>query len=121
MKLLKTTMKHNTVTFIALVPDEVDRNGDIISEDEIIRTAHEFMLNLNTKAVNVDHIEWSEIKKEEAFFVESYVLPFETTIWGEKIPKWCWLVGIKFSDGLFEKVKWWDFIGISIEWKAKIW
>ena len=120
MQILKTSMKHNTVTFVALTPDEVDRNGDIISEDEIIKTAHEFMSNLNTKSVNIDHKEGTDIKKSEAFFVESYVLPVDLVIASETIVKGSWLVGIKFSDGMFERVLAWDFVWISIEGTAKV-
>ena len=42
MRILKTSDKHQTISFAILTPDEVDRNGDKISEDEIIKTAHEF-------------------------------------------------------------------------------
>jgi hypothetical protein len=46
IKLLKTDDSHKTVSFCILVPDEEDRNGDIISAEEIIKTAHEFMANI---------------------------------------------------------------------------
>lgn len=54
-QIIKSDVVHNTVTYVVLVPDQTDRNGDIISADEIIKTAHEFMLNLNTKTVNINH------------------------------------------------------------------
>jgi hypothetical protein len=57
VRLIKSDMQHNTIMFVVLVPDEEDRNGDIISIDEITKTAHEFMINVNEKKVNVDHLE----------------------------------------------------------------
>lgn len=120
MKILKTSKSHNTVTFVALTPDVEDRNGDVISEDEVIKTAHEFMSNLNTKAVNIDHQEGTDIKKSEAFFVESYVLPVDMVIAWETIVKGSRLVGIKFSDGMFEKVLAGDFVWISIEGRGNV-
>jgi hypothetical protein len=55
MKIIKNNDNFNTILFAALVPNEVDRNGDIITEKEITKTAHEFMENILNKKVNVNH------------------------------------------------------------------
>ena len=54
-RIIKTDTSHKTITFAVLVPDEVDTNGDVISADEITKTAHNFMENLEDKTINVDH------------------------------------------------------------------
>jgi len=113
MQIIKTDNSFNTVLFVALVPFETDRNGDVITDDEITKTAHDFVRNLNTKAVNVDHE--SETDIETAEFVESFIAPVEIPVWLETIPKWAWVVGIKFDDDTYKEIKDWDFVWISIE------
>ena len=94
------------MTFVVLEPDVADRNGDIISEDEIINTAHEFMINLIEKKINIDHDDDLEIDKEEAQFVESFITPVSIPVdENDEIKKGSRLVAIKFSDDLFKKIE----------------
>ena len=72
MEELETTTKYNTILFVALEPDEIDRNGDKITVEEIHKAAYEFMYNLSVKKVNVNHLDNTDI--DEARFVESYIL-----------------------------------------------
>lgn len=55
MKILKN-LSHQTATFVILEPEIEDRNGDIISADEIVNTAHHFMRHLPDKRVNLEQI-----------------------------------------------------------------
>ena len=114
MQIIKTDNGFNTVLFVALVPLEVDRNWDIITEQEITKTAHDFVMNLSKKAVNVDHEDDTEIKTAE--FVESFIAPVEIQVWFETIPKGSWVIGIKFDDETYKAIQDGDFVGISIEW-----
>lgn len=103
-----------TILFVALAPDEADRNGDIISEEEITKTAHEFMINLQDKKVDIDHDNDDVV--EDAIFVESYVAPAEITLDNDAvIPKWCWIVWIKFSQDVYDKFVDGDYVWISID------
>lgn len=113
MHIIKTDNSFNTVLFVALVPLEIDRNGDMITEDEITKTAHDFVRNLNKKAVNVDHEEETDIKNAE--FVESFIAPVDIPVGLETIPKGAWVVGIKFDDDTYKAIQDGDFVGISIE------
>lgn len=85
MQIIKTDNGFNTVLFVALVPFEIDRNGDIITEEEITKTAHDFVRNLSKKSVNVDHQEDTDITTAE--FVESFVAPVTIPVGLETIPK----------------------------------
>lgn len=114
IQIIKTDNSFNTVLFVALVPDEVDRNWDIITLEEITKTAHEFMSNVNDKSLNVDHNDWEIIKAE---FVESFVAPVEIPVGLETIPKGSWVVWIKFDDDTYKAIQDWDFVWISIQWK----
>lgn len=112
-RIIKTDDTFNTIMFVALVPDAEDSNGDIISEEEITSTAHEFMINLQDKSVDVDHDEDDVV--EDAVFVESYITPIDIELEnGETIPKWSWVVWIKFEDDIYEKFVDGDFVWISI-------
>ena len=113
MQIIKTENSFNTVLFVALVPFEIDRNGDIITDIEITKTAHEFMTNLSRKTVNVDHEDNTEIRTAE--FVESFIAPVDIPIWFETIPKWCWIIWIKFDDDTYKAIQDGDFVGISIQ------
>ena len=116
MQIIKTNNGFNTVLFVALVPMEVDRNGDIITEDEVTKTAHDFVRNLAKKKVNVDHQDGTDIVTAE--FVESFIAPVAIQVWLETIPKWSWVVGIKFDDETYEAVKNGEFVWVSIEGKG---
>lgn len=55
MQILKADDSLRTATFVALVPDVEDRNGDVITAKEIAKTAHRFMQDVINKKVNVNH------------------------------------------------------------------
>lgn len=118
MKIFKTQQEiHNTVSFVALEPDVVDYNGDIINKDEIIKVAHDFMINLQDKVVNVNHQDNTDLPVDEARFVESYILPVDIDFDWEILHAWSWIVAIKFNDEMYQKVINGDFIWISVEWE----
>lgn len=104
----------NTILFIALAPDEPDRNGDIIDEYEITKTAHEFMKNLQDKTVDIDHDNDDVV--DDARYVESYIAPvnIELENWNT-IPKWSWIVWIQFSDAIYKQFVDGDMVWISID------
>lgn len=116
-RIVKTEVSSfNTVLFVALVPFDVDRNGDIITDVEITKTAHDFVIHLSKKKVNVDHQENTDITTAE--FVESFIAPVEIPVGLEVIPKWAWIVGIRFDDDTYKAIQDGEFVGISIEWKG---
>lgn len=108
----------NTILFVALVPDEIDRNWDIISEFEITKTAHEFMTNLQEKNIDIDHN--PENTLDDFKFVESFISQNEIILenWNI-IPKWSWVVWIKFEPEIYQKFVSWEYIWISIFWVWK--
>lgn len=116
IKLLKTDDTHKTVSFCILVPDEEDRNWDIISESEIIKTAHEFMINISEKFLNIDHKDNTHIEDTKFVYVENFIAPNDVIIWDNVVKKWSWYVWIKFlDDDLYEDVKSWEFVWVSME------
>lgn len=119
-KLIKSSYENRTATFVLLVPDKEDRNWDTISEQEIIKTAHEFAENLHEKVVNINHKDWTDLTFDQAHFVETWIAPITITIWDVEIKKWSWLVAIKFDEEYFQMLVDWEFSGVSMEWEGYI-
>lgn len=116
MKLLKTNDTHKTISFCILTPNIEDRNGDIISADEIIKTAHDFGINMSEKFLNIDHKDNMHIDKKEYMYVESFIAPNDIIVWKNIVGKGSWYVAIKFlNDKLYEMVKSGEFTGVSME------
>ncbi|MDD3145453.1 MAG: XkdF-like putative serine protease domain-containing protein [Candidatus Gracilibacteria bacterium] len=63
IKLLKTDDIHKTVSFCILTPDIEDRNGDVITSEEIIKIAHDFGANMQNKFLNIYHEDNTQIEK----------------------------------------------------------
>lgn len=113
-RIIKTETSNQTATFVILEPGVMDLNGQEISEEEIIKTAHEFMMNLTEKYVNVNHE--AKTEQDDVIFVESYVSPVEMDIADEKIKKGTWLVAFKFlSADKWQMLIDGDITGVSME------
>lgn len=61
MRIVKAENTHRTAVFVVLEPEVEDRNGDVVDVATITKAAHEFMLNLQDKAVNVNHEEDTDV------------------------------------------------------------
>jgi len=118
LQIIKKEASFNTILFVALEPDKEDINGDLISELEITKTAHEFMLNIQEKVVDIDHKAEDKVDDEDAKFVESYIAPVDILLEnGETIPAWSWIIWMKFTQVIFDAFVNGDFVWISIEWE----
>ena len=114
-RIIKTETSNQTATFVILEPGIVDLNGQEISEEEIIKTAHEFVINLQEKYVNVDHVK--NTAQDDVIFVESYVSPVEFSISTATIKKGTWLVAFKFlSADKWQMLVDGEITGVSMEW-----
>lgn len=118
MRVIKSNTSHQTAIFVVLEPETVDRNGDIVAVDTITNACHEFMLNLTDKAVNFDHEDGTDT--EDAAYVENYILPMDlegTDDAGNDyvIKAGSWMVGIQFSDTLWQDLLDGKITGISLE------
>jgi hypothetical protein len=113
-RIIKTETTNQTATFVILEPGVIDLNGQEISEEEIIKTAHEFVINLTDKYVNVDHTK--NTAQDDVIFVESYVSPVDMEISTETIKKGTWLVAFKFlSADKWQMLLDGDITGVSME------
>lgn len=96
------------VTGIVLQPEVVDAHGDVISVEEIEKTAHEFMEKF--RAIGEQHLELAE-----AVPVESFTAKDDMELGGEKVLKGSWVLTVKvLNDELWEAVKNGSYTGFSI-------
>ena len=117
IRLLKTDDIHKTVIFCILTSDTPDRNWDVITSEEIIKTAHDFGVNMQNKFLNADYEENTEIEKTKYQFVENFIAPNDIIVWETIVKKWSWYVGVNFLDNeLYKSVKVWEFVWVSMEW-----
>lgn len=113
-RIIKTNDTHKTVTYVILEPETPDLDGDYINENEIIKTAHEFVQNLHIKKINYNHQE--DTDTEDATFVESFIAPVDIDVNGEIIKKWSRMVAFKFTDEAYQKVIDGEIVWVSLEW-----
>jgi hypothetical protein len=52
----------------------------------------------------VNHQDNTDVAAEDARFVESYILPMDLESGGEIITAGSWMIGMKFSDELYQKI-----------------
>lgn len=112
-RIIKTDHTHRTATFVILEPEVEDRNGDIISADEIIKTAHNFVRGLPEKRVNMNHE--PDTDQTDVEFVESFIAPVDIHVGSETILAGSWLVGFRFSREKWEALQRGEIVGVSME------
>jgi len=117
--LFKTDVS-NVIIAPVLVPDVEDRNEDVISKQEIIKTAYEFIQNIQSKTINKNHEENSDI--EGCYFVESFIVSEWMTkqwvmkMWDMEVPVWTWVVWMKVTDEVYKQALDGEITSISMEW-----
>lgn len=118
-KILKTDTSNQTATFVVLEPWVMDYNGQIIAAEEVVKTAHEFMQNLQDKYVNVNHED--DTKVSDVIFVESFITPVDIPVGDITITQWTWLVALKFlSEDKWKQLIDGEITGISMEWYGTV-
>ena len=99
------------VTGEVLVPEEVDSQGDIISEDEIRKTAHNFLSDYRGEGNKVQHSR----KNDKLRIVESYISLVDMEINKHKIKKGSWVMSSKIlDDKIWDQIKKGELTGYSI-------
>lgn len=113
MQIYKSKIE-NIIVVPLLVPDDVDRNWQKITEEEIRKSSAEFIENIKDKKVNIGHRDWTDI--DWAKFVGSYIAPIDMKFEKWEIKAWTWIVDIRLPAEIYKNIKKWDFSGVSIEW-----
>lgn len=97
------------VTFVVMVPEEVDAHGDITSAEEIAKACHNF--NTFCGVANLFHM----VETDTFDIVESYIAPTEFTLDEHLIKQGTWLAVLQVKDEtVWELIKSGDLCGLSI-------
>ena len=103
-KFIKKEEEKKLVYGVVLEPDSIDLQGDVISSEEIERSAHNYMIN--SRMIGYRHNSVADAR-----VVESYIYNYDD---GD-IKKGSWVIVVKiFNDELWEKVKNSEINGFSI-------
>lgn len=94
---------HDEFTFVlapVLVPETVDKHGDIIDADEIEMTAHGFLEDDGRAGL----LHKMMLSKRQASIVESYLLRSASQINKKRFKKGTWMVGMKIYDSRLRRL-----------------
>jgi len=106
--IIKINLEKQIVTGIVLEPDVEDAQGDMVSEEEIEKAAHGFLVK--SRVIGKNHVE-----RAKADVVESYIAPMDLIINGQRVRKGSWVMSVKIHDlKLWEEVKEGEITGFSI-------
>lgn len=96
-----------------LIPDVADLQNEIISAEEIEKTAHNFM-----KALSNGNAHPGQMHKEfkgDLHIVESYIMPADAVVNGHVIKKGTWMLGVHIpDDAAWKKIKAGKYKGFSV-------
>lgn len=98
-----------TVYCVVAVPGEVDQQEDVWPEDEIIKSAHDFLKQ--GPLINYMHADLNKVGD----LVQSAVALTDITINGERIPKGSWYIAVEPHDEVRKQINSGYITGISIQ------
>lgn len=107
--------ENHYVTYVCMIPDEVDAHGDVTDADEIRKAMISFNKS-STKSANLFHM----FKTNSFEIVESYTLPVEIAMQNVKgeiqnLPKGTWLTTLEVNDAtVWQKIIDGEYAGVSI-------
>ena len=87
-----------------LVPGEPDLQGDVISAEEIEKSAHIFLEEIREREEDTDLMHRIQVTNEDVAIVETYVVRADTEISGHKIVKGTWMLGMSIKDDTIWKM-----------------
>ena len=103
------------VTYVAMIPDSVDLQGDFTSADEVRKAMESF--NRSHQTANLFHI----LKTDTFEVVESYLAPVDFNLSGKDVLKGTWLMTLQVKDDkVWQMIENGEINGISIGASAEI-
>lgn len=100
------------VTGPVLIPDVADAQGDVITAEEIQKTAHAFLIEYN-EATQIAYMH--KDKTRPLALVESWIAPIDFELNGRSVVKGTWIVTVKvLDDETWAAVKRGEIRGFSI-------
>ena len=97
--IVKADEEKHLVYGAVLIPDTRDSQGDIITAEEIEKTAHAYLI----QSRNIDNRHAEALPLEKARPVESYILPQDTTLGKKELPQGTWIMTVHIPDDVLWK------------------
>lgn len=122
-KMLKEMDDEKQIAYApAMVPNQQDKDGDIVPDKIVEHSAHEFLKELRNDEIDADHetpISFDNASKNRGTVVESWTLDESEemeTVDGEikTYPKGTWMLAVKFKDETWDRIKSGEITGYSI-------
>jgi 2'-5' RNA ligase/SAM-dependent methyltransferase len=112
VRVMKADKERQIVYGVVLEPDTEDSQGDVISADDIEKTAHDYLID--SRVVGSGHT-----KAIKAHPVESYLAPVDFEVEGphgkQTVKKGSWVLAAKITDPQeWDKIKKGDYTGWSV-------
>lgn len=98
-ELLEKNEEKRLVTGIALIPNQIDSQGDIVSPEQIEIAAHSFLKD--SRLIDLQHVEVANPSR--ATVVESWLAPIDLQIGSKLITKGSWIVTTYIPDDMIWK------------------
>lgn len=95
--ILKQNEDKKLVTCVVYEPNTKDTHGDYMSEEDIEKAAHDFLIN--GKGADIQH----DNQKADVDIVESWVAKTDTVLGNQEIKKGTWVATMKINDDLIWK------------------
>lgn len=101
-----------------LIPNETDKQGDVIPPEAIEKAAHRFVSEFRN--IDTDH----DLLEGKGTPIESWTLKEESTFTlpdgsdSRQYPKGTWMMGVKFADEAWKRIKDGELSGFSIYGEA---
>jgi hypothetical protein len=103
------------VTYVAMMPDEVDLHGDFTSADEVRKAKESF--NKSAMRANLFH----RMMTDKFSVIESYLAPTDFILGEIPVKKGTWLMTFQvYDESIWKMIKSGDINGISIGAMAKV-
>ena len=101
-----------------LIPNETDKQGDVIPADEIESAAHDFLAEYRKIDTDHDLFEGKGVPIESWTLKESGTFTLPDGSESREYPAGTWMMGVQFSDEAWERVKEGELTGFSIYGEA---
>jgi len=88
----KLDAQYKIVYGVVLEPGTIDAQDDVISEEEIFKSMHDYMLN--AQKINLQHTPFDV----DSAIIENFIAPVDMEIAGETVKKGSWVMGVKILD-----------------------
>ena len=113
IEVLKADEGKRLVYGVVLRPEVPDAHDDVMTSDEIMKSAHNYLMFYRVVGEQHD-------KEADAMVAESYIAPMDMNFDGKSIKKGAWVVAMKvLNDELWIKIKDGNFTGLSAGGFAK--